>query len=193
MLAVVLALSLVLVACGGSSEEDTGESPSEALATTQATVAPTPETPTATQVAADAVEEATATPEATPAAATTPEAAADDADSAESDGGADIVEHLRQRTMNLWEVYNTYDVDGLKVFYEENYWSEQEEILRLNMKSFESRDAKITAEETSAPTEIEPGKWETRHSASFSFGSVKMVFIYEQFDGEWLLTYAEAQ
>ena len=45
----------------------------------------------------------------------------------------------------------------------------------------------------STPTEIAPGKWEIRQIARFSFGSVNMIFIYEEFDGEWLLTHAEAQ
>lgn len=26
--------------------------------------------------------------------------------------------------MRLWEVYNTYDIEGLKTFYSEDYWNE---------------------------------------------------------------------
>ena len=72
-------------------------------------------------------------------------------------------------------------------------WAEEEAEVRANLRPFRTFGAKIEAEETSPPTEIEPGKWETRHTGSFPFGSVKMIFIWEQFDGEWLLTYAEAQ
>ena len=93
--------------------------------------------------------------------------------------------------MRLWEVYNTHDADALEVFYEENYWKEQEEEIRSNMESFRNFGMAINAQEMTPPTEIAPGKWETEHSGRFSGGSVHMVFIYEQFDGEWLLTYAE--
>ena len=40
--------------------------------------------------------------------------------------------------------------------------------------------------------EIAPGKWETKHTARFDGGLVNMVFVYEQFGEDWLLTYAEA-
>ena len=43
------------------------------------------------------------------------------------------------------------------------------------------------------PPKSLPGKWEIRQTARFSFGSVNMIFIYEEFDGDWLLTYAESQ
>ena len=32
-----------------------------------------------------------------------------------------------------------------------------------------------------------------QHIGRFPMGSVNMVFIYEEFEGEWLLTYAESQ
>ena len=102
-----------------------------------------------------------------------------------SDDPTDLAEHLRQKTAQMWDVYNSYDLDGLRAFYEESYWEEEEE-LRSNMQPFE-------AEETSPPTEIEPGKWEIRQTARFAGGSVKMVFIYVEFDGQWPFTYAEAQ
>ena len=35
------------------------------------------------------------------------------------------------------------------------------------------------------------GKWELRHTGSLA--SVKMIFIWEEFDGEWLLTDAQDQ
>ncbi len=165
-LAVGLALALVLAACGGSDGDPPGD---EATAT-----------PASAPVAT-----ATPTAEPTPAEAATGEAAAA--------GGVDIVEHLREKTMQLWEVYNTYDADALAAFYEPGYWAEQEEEVRANLRPFRTFGTKVDAEETSSPTEIEPGKWETKHTASFSFGSVKMIFIWEQFDGEWLLTYAEDQ
>ena len=104
---------------------------------------------------------------------------------------AETAAYLSDRTMELWVVYNSYDLDGLRAFYEESYWSEQEEELRRNMAPFESRGTTFTAEETSPPRETEPGKWELTHTARFSGGSLNMRFIYEQFDGEWLLTHAE--
>lgn len=61
------------------------------------------------------------------------------------------------------------------------------------MAPFESRGITFTAEETSSPRQIEPGRWELTHTARFGGGSVSMRFIYERFDGEWLLTYAEAE
>lgn len=102
-----------------------------------------------------------------------------------------LADHLSARTMELWDVYNTYEVEELRQFYEESYWEDQKEELRRNMQPFESRGTVFTAEETSPPREIEPGKWELKHRARFNGSSVGMTFIYEQFDGEWLLTYAE--
>ena len=93
----------------------------------------------------------------------------------------------------MWEVYNTYDIDALKAFYEESYFQAEEDELRANIRPFRTFGAKVKAEETSPPMEIAPGKWETRHTGSFPFGSVKMIFIWEEFDGVWLLTYAEPE
>lgn len=102
-----------------------------------------------------------------------------------------LAEHLRHKTAELWLVYNGHDVDGLRVFYEESYFESEEAELRRNMEFFESGKLVITAEETSPPTEIEPGRWQIKQKASWDGGSVNMNFIYEQIDGEWLLTYAE--
>ena len=112
---------------------------------------------------------------------------------AASDDPVDVAEHLSEKTMQLWEVYNKHDPDALKAFYEENYWKEKEEGIRSNMQPFKTFGITITAEETSPPTEIAPGKWEIRHTGRFPLGSVSMVFIYEEFGGDWLLTYAEDQ
>ena len=106
-------------------------------------------------------------------------------------GDPETAAYLSQRTMELWAVYNTYDLPGLRAFYEERYWLEEEEELRRNMAPFESRGVTFTAEETSPPRQIEPGKWELKHAVRFSGGSLNMRFVYERFDGEWLLTYAE--
>ena len=167
-LAVILALSLVLAACGGSAEEPTGDG--------------VPETPVSTPVSAPTVPD-TSQVEPTPVDNAPEEAASGDA--------IDIAEHLREKTMQMWEVYNSHDIDALEAFYEENYWKDQEEELRSNMRPFKTFGIKITAEETSPPTEIAPGKWETKHIGRFTMGSVNMVFIYEEFEGDWLLTYAE--
>ena len=105
----------------------------------------------------------------------------------------DLAEYLRERTAQMWETYNSYDLEGLRAFYSESYWEEEEEVLRKNMQPFEAVGITFEAEETSPPTEIEPGKWEIKQTASFPGGSVKMVFIYEEFDGEWLFTYAKNQ
>ena len=179
-LAAMLALSLVLVACGGS--------PEQAAAVDTLPPAEPAQTPSATPtVEAVPTQTASATPEAEISPA---ESASEDTATSEE---FDLGEHLREKTMQLWEVYNTYDVDGLKVFYEENYWNEQEKELRSNIEPFKNFGATITAEETSPPTEIELGKWEIKHTARFTGGSVNIVFIYENFGGQWLLTYAEAQ
>ena len=108
-------------------------------------------------------------------------------------GDPEIAAYLSQRTMELWVVYNRYDLPGLRAFYEASYWLDEEEELRRNMAPFESRGITFTAEETSPPREIEPGKWELKHAVSFSGGSLNMRFVYERFDGEWLLTYAETE
>ena len=175
-LAVILTLSLVLAACGGSAGEDepSSETPAPAVSAT-----PQP-TPTPSQTAPD-----TPQPAPTPAGNASGEAASDDP--------IDIVEHLREKTMRMWDAYNTHDPDALEVFYEENYWQKEKEELRANMQPFKSRGMTFTAEETSPPTEIAPGKWKTLHAASYAGGVVNMVFIYEQFGGDWLLTYAEVE
>ena len=154
-LAAILALSLVLAACGGSA----------------ATPTPTP-APTAT---------ATATPAGNESGEATPE------------DSIDIPEHIREKTMRMWDVYNTYDVDALSAFYSEDYWREEEEEVRSNIKPFESRGSTFTAEETSPPTEIAPGKWEIKQVARFPGGAFNMVFVYEQFGEDWLLTYAKPE
>lgn len=206
--ALILALSLALAACGGSDGDEAAATPAPAQTAT-ATPAATATAPTATATpeatttatTTAATQEATATPRAEPTpsataaaqtATATPQAAATPAEAA-SGGAPDLVEHLRERTMQMWAVYNTYDVDALGTFYEESYWQEEEDEVRANLRPFRTFGAKIDPEETSPPTEIAPGKWETRHDASFPFGSVKMIFIWEEFDGEWLLTYAEPE
>ena len=104
---------------------------------------------------------------------------------------AELAAHLSEKTMLLWEYYNDYNLESLRTLYEPNYWLSEEEELRHNMEPFEKRNIKFTAEETSPPTEIEPGIWQVKHKARFSGGSVNMKFIYEEFDGEWLLVHAE--
>ena len=103
----------------------------------------------------------------------------------------ELAAYLSARTMELWDVYNTYVLEDLRQFYEPSYWATERMDIERNMEPFESRGTVFEAEETSPPREIEPGKWEIKHTARFGGSSVKMKFIYEQFDGEWLLTYAE--
>ena len=103
----------------------------------------------------------------------------------------EIATYLSARTMELWDVYNTYELEALRQFYEPSYWDSEREELRRNMGPFESRGTVFVAEETSPPREIEPGKWQIKHKARFNGSAIDMKFIYEQFDGEWLLTYAE--
>lgn len=178
---VILVLSVVLAACGGGAEEASDDEVSE----TPVSVQTVPDTTQAEPETAEVAETAETT-ETTETGDTTEPASGETVS-----GDLDIVEHLREKTMRLWEVYNTHDADALEVFYEENYWKEQEEEIRSNMESFRNFGMAINAQEMTPPTEIAPGKWETEHSGRFSGGSVHMVFIYEQFDGEWLLTYAE--
>ena len=180
VLALILALSLVLAACGGSAEEAAGDEAPETPAASQAAseipqVEPTP------------VQETSETPQVEPTPA--------DSASGEAASGypTDVAGHISGRTMELWEVYNTHDLDALKAFYEENYWKEKEEEIRSDMQPFKTFGISIKGEETSPPTEIAPGKWEIRHTGSFPLGSVDMIFIYEEFEGDWLLTYAESQ
>ena len=159
-LAVILALSFVLIACGGSDDK--------------AAVDEISETPAPTQVAP-----------ATPTANLTEESAAT------SNQPIDMVEHLRAKTFLRWDVYNTHDSDALVVFYSDNYREEEKQLLRSNMQPFKSRGITFTAEETSPPAEISPGKWETKHTSRFPGGLVNMVFVNEEFEGEWLLTFAK--
>lgn len=178
---VILVLSVVLAACGGDAEEVPDSDASETPVSVQ-TVPDTTQLEPETTETAEVIE----TAETTETTETT-EPASGEAVS----GDSEIVEHLRQKTMRLWEVYNTHDADALEVFYEETYWKEQEQDIRSNMVSFRNFGMTIDAQEMTPPTEVAPGKWETEHAGRFPGGSVHMVFIYEQFDGEWLLTYAE--
>ena len=177
-LAAIFALPVIVVACGGSAGETTGDMGAEPTAPTR-TVSDTPQA-TPTQTTPD-------TPQDTP----TP--AGDASGQAPADDPAKMAEHLRDKTMRLWDVYNTHDLDALKAFYEESYWNAKEEEIRSDMQPFKLFGVSIEAEETSPPTEISPGRWETRHVGRFPLGSVNMVFVYEEFGGEWLLTYAEAE
>ena len=193
-LAVLLALSLVLATCGESDQDATDDRASEIPTPTQAATHTPKIEPTSTP-APTATPQIEPTP--TPAPTSTPqpeptptESASGQSDSSES---LDIVEHLLETTSQFWETYNNYDIDTLKTFYEESYWSEQEAEVQSNMQPFKNFNLSITPEEATTPTEVAPGKWEIRQTASFAVGSVKMLFIYEEFDGDWLLTYAEAQ
>ncbi len=179
-LGAMLTLSLALAACGGSAEQSTGGEAVEPTAPAQAVPATAQVEPAPTQAPAD-------TPQ------TTPTPAGDASGQAAADDPTKTAEYLRDRTMRLWEVYNTHDLDALKAFYEESYWSEKEEEIRSDMQPFKLFGVSIEAEETSPPTEVSPGKWETKHVGRFPLGSVNMVFVYEEFGGEWLLTYAEAE
>ena len=104
-----------------------------------------------------------------------------------------LVEHLRDKSFQLWDVYNTHDPNALEAFYSDDYWEEEKESLRSNMQPFKDRGLIFTAEETAPPKEIAPGKWEIRHTARYPGGEVKMVFVYEEFVGEWLLTYLKPE
>ncbi|MYK56362.1 MAG: hypothetical protein F4035_07880 [Acidimicrobiia bacterium] len=173
-LAAILSLSIVLAGCGGSTEEPTSAEVPETTAPTT-TSAPT-----------------TTTTEPPPVDTATAEEAAEEAASTSGEP-LDMAVHLREKTMHLWDVYNTHDPDALKIFYSDSYWEEEKESLRANMQPFINQNLTFTAEETSPPTEIAPGKWETKHTARFPGGLVNMVFIYEEFDGTWLLTFAKPQ
>lgn len=215
---VILALSLVVAACGGSGEETTGDEATPAPVSTQAAsetprVAPTAEEAAdddapATSAPADeaADDEAPAAPApageaaddegAADEAAATPEptqAASDAADEADSGAAIDVAAYLSDRTMHVWDLYNTHDPDLLKELYAPSYWAEQEDAVRDNMRPFRTFGIQIRGEETAPPTEIAPGKWEVRHTGHFPLGTIAMIFIWEEFDGEWLLTYAEDQ
>ena len=166
--AVILALCLALAACGGGSEEEaSGDAP---------------ETPAASQAAPAAAQAAP-----TPAESASGEAAA------ASDDSAEMAERLRERTQQMWDAYNSYNMDALKAFYADDYWTKEEAELERNMAPFKDRGVTFTAEETSPPTEVAPGKWQIKQTARFDGGSVRMVFVYEQFDDDWLLTYAETE
>lgn len=180
VLAVLLALSLVLATCGESDQNATDDKASEIPTPTQAATHTPKIEPTSTPAPT-----ATPQPEPTPAESASGEVASSDP--------LDIAEYLLEMINQFWETYNNYDIDTLKTFYEESYWNEQEAEVQSNMQPFKNFNLSITPEEPTKPTEVAPGKWEIRQTASFSGGSVKMIFIYEEFDGDWLLTYAEAQ
>lgn len=110
-----------------------------------------------------------------------------------SDESPGIAEHLSDKTMRLWDVYNMHDPDALEVFYSEDYWQEEVDEIRANMEPFRNLGLTLTAEETSPPTEIAPGRWEIKHTARFQGGLINMVFIYEEFAGDWRLTYAKPE
>ena len=95
--------------------------------------------------------------------------------------------------MDLWDVYNTHDVDALKAFYEESYWQKRKEDIQSDMQPFKIFGMTITAEEAAPPREIAPGKWEIRHLGSFGVGTVNMVFVYEEVDGEWMIIFDEGE
>ena len=190
--AVILALSLALAACGGSDGEADSSASSPAQPSSESSTASTAAAEvSAPEEPAPAAPEAESIPTAIPVPTTTESAPTESA--AASDAPFDVAAHLSARTMELWDVYNTHDLDALKAFYAEAYWAEKAEEVESEMQPFRTFGISITGEETSAPMEVEPGKWEVWHDANFTLGSLTMLFIYEEFDGEWLLTYAEDQ
>ena len=207
LVVILVALSLALAACGGSGEEAGDGGPAATPAPTQApaatpTAQPTPadeatdddEASTADEAASG--DEASPTPEATQAATATPqpEATATAAASEESTPPpVDVVEQVRARTEAMWEVYNSHDADALAAFYEPGFWEQDEEEVRANMRPFRTFGVTIRAEETSPPTEIAPGQWEIRQTGHFPLGSIKLVFVWQEFDGVWLLIHTAAE
>ena len=193
ILTAILVLSFVLASCAGSGEPANTPAPTQAP-TEAPKVEPTP-TPTAIPKAEPTPTEKstgekgsdTLTPTATLQVEPTP------TEEAVPDEHIDIAEHLSEKTMRLWDVYNTHDPDALEEFYSEDYWQEEVDEIRSNMEPFKNLGLTFTAEETSPPSEIEPGKWELKHTARFQGGLVNMVFIYEEFDGDWRLTYAKPE
>ncbi len=133
------------------------------------------------------------TPAATEAPRVEPTPTEEAAEQPASDESADIGAHLSEKTMRLWDVYNMHDPDALEVFYSEDYWQEEVEVVRANMEPFRNLGITFTAEETSPPTEIAPGRWEIKHAARYQGGLINMVFIYEEFAGDWRLTYAKPE
>ena len=193
-MAIVLAFSLVLAACSESAQETTEDEAPETLTTDQtASDTPTP-VPAPTQ-APTATPKPEPTPTPAPTATPKPEPTQTEDASTESDPTEplDVAKHLLEKTSRLWEVYNMYDIDALESLYEPNYWSEQEAEVRSNMQSFKNFGIKLNPEEPAPPSEIAPGKWEIRQTVSFTQGSIDMLFVYEEFAGEWLLTYAQDQ
>ena len=192
VLAIISALSLVLTACSESDQDATGDQASEATRPTQAAPdTPQPE-PTSTQVPT-ATPEPEPTPTQVPTATPKPEPTQTEDQTSETDSSEplDVAELLLEKTSRLWEVYNEYDIDALKTLYEENYWNEQEAEVQSNMEPFKNFGMKFNPEEPSSISEIAPGKWEIKQTVHFGQGSINMVFIYEEFAGDWLLTYAE--
>lgn len=193
--AATLLLLFLLAACGGSDGESTDATVSEAPATTVSEPpreepapgeSPSREAPTTTA-------SETPAPKAPEPAQEEPESAEEASREDASADTSDLVQYLSEKTMQLWDAYNAYDLDALKAFYEESYWEEQEEEVRSNMQPFKDRGVTFTPEETSPPTETAPGEWEVKHTVRFSGGAVNMVFIYERFGEDWLLTYAESR
>ncbi|MYD66367.1 MAG: hypothetical protein F4X26_10385 [Chloroflexi bacterium] len=105
----------------------------------------------------------------------------------------DVVEQIRARTEAMWEVYNSHDADALAAFYEPSFWQAEEEEVRANMRPFRTFGVTIRPEETSPPTEIAPGQWEIRQTGHFPLGSVKLVFVWQAFDGVWLLVHTDSE
>ena len=198
-LAAILALSIVLAACGGPAEKSTGGEPADTPAPTQAPTEAPQVDPTPTSTAKPQAEPTPAEKKTggevsdTPTPIATPQVEPTPTEEAVPDEPMDIAEHLSEKTMRLWDVYNMHDPDLLEEFYSEDYWQEEVDEVRSNMQPFKNLGLTFTAEETSSPTEIEPGKWEVKHTARFQGGLVKMVFIYEDFDGDWRLTYAKPE
>ncbi len=197
-LTAILALSMFLAACGGMIEVEVSKETSTPVPTAAPTEAPRAE-PTP---APDPTAQAESTPgeksaddegSATPVPTATPQVEPTPTEEAAPDEPIDVAEHLSEKTMRLWDVYNMHDPDLLEEFYSADYWQEEVDEIRSNMEPFKNLGLTFTAEETSAPTEIEPGKWEVKHTARFQGGLVNMVFIYEEFDGDWRLTHAKPE
>lgn len=197
-----LVLTLAIAACGGSGDEPTVEEPAATPAPTQAAEATPRAQPTATAATAGGEATATATPAqaatatAATAATATPQPEATETADASAETTAppvDVVEQVRARTEAMWEVYNAHDADALAAFYEPSFWEAEEEEVRANMRPFRTFGVTIRPEETSPPTEIAPGQWEIRQTGHFPLGSVKLVFVWQEFDGVWLLIHTEAE
>ena len=132
----------------------------------------------------------TATPPVTPASTATPSPTPAPALSAPS-GTTDETETLRQLVFDYWDALNSYDVEKVLSYLEENYRSDRESTIRSDMGQLKTFGVKLEVSELTPPQMSGPDEGEMFLMMKEPLGIRRIRMAWVRGDGEWKITYSQ--